>query len=115
MGALLTFAFEYNNPLTMRDFSLFQKIQASFFQSVTTRTAGFATIPQENLSSGTALTSLVLMFTGGSPVGTAGGIKTVTLTVLLASAIASVKTKTMFHFSTEPWAQKQSANQSQLL
>lgn len=91
VGALLTFAFEYNNPLTMRDFSLFQKIQASFFQSVTTRTAGFATIPQENLSSGSALTSLVLMFTGGSPVGTAGGIKTVTLTVLLASAIASVK------------------------
>ncbi len=93
VGALLIFAFEYNNPQTMQHFSLFQKIQASFFQSVTTRTAGFATIPQEKLSTGTSIISLILMFIGGSPVGTAGGIKTVTLTVLFASALASVKNK----------------------
>ncbi len=90
-GAVCFFIFEYNNPLTIKDYSLFDKIQVALFQSITTRTAGFATVPQENLSTGSALVSLILMFIGGSPVGTAGGIKTVTITVLLASALASVK------------------------
>ena len=92
-GAICIFAFEYNNPQTMQDFSLYQKIQTAFFQSVTTRTAGFFTVPQENLSNGSALTSLVLMFIGGSPVGTAGGVKTVTIAVIIASAVAAIKNK----------------------
>lgn len=71
--------------------SLFHKIQASFFQSVTTRTAGFATIPQENLTNSASLVSMILMFIGGSPVGTAGGIKTVTFAVLAATAYATVR------------------------
>lgn len=98
-GALCIFVFEYNNPQSMRDFTLYQKVQASFFQSVTTRTAGFATIPQENFSNGSALVSVLLMFIGGSPVGTAGGIKTVTITVIIASAVSAIKNKndvTMF-------------------
>ncbi len=90
-GAVFFFIFEYSNPLTIKDYSLFDKIQVALFQSITTRTAGFASVPQENLSTGSALVSLILMFIGGSPVGTAGGIKTVTITVLLASAMASVK------------------------
>ena len=90
-GAVCFFIFEYSNPLTIKDYSLFDKIQVALFQSITTRTAGFASVPQENLSTGSALVSLILMFIGGSPVGTAGGIKTVTITVLLASAMASVK------------------------
>lgn len=93
VGALAVFVFEYNNPLTMKDCSLIDKIQLSFFQSVTTRTAGFATIEQQNLSNATSIVSLLLMFIGGSPVGTAGGIKTVTVTVLLASAVATIKNK----------------------
>lgn len=92
-GAVLTFIFEYNNPLTIKDFSLFDKIQASFFQSVTTRTAGFATLPQENLTNASALVSLLLMFIGGSPVGTAGGVKTVTFAVIFASALAAVRNR----------------------
>lgn len=92
-GAFCVFLFEYNNPQTMKDFSLYQKIQASFFQSVTTRTAGFFTIPQEKLSNGSAIVSMFLMFIGGSPVGTAGGIKTVTITVVVAAAIAAIKNK----------------------
>ena len=99
-GALFIFIFEYNNPQTMKDFTLYQKIQASFFQSVTTRTAGFFTVPQENFSNGSALVSLLLMFIGGSPVGTAGGIKTVTIAVVVASAISAIKNKkdvTMFN------------------
>ena len=47
----LIFICEYDNPLTIGEMSLFDKIQVSFFQSVTTRTAGFASVPQENLMS----------------------------------------------------------------
>ncbi len=89
-GAALIFAFEYFNPKTIADMSLFDKIQVSFFQSVTTRTAGFASIPQENLTNGSAMLSLFLMFIGGSPVGTAGGIKTVTIAVLCVTAYAVI-------------------------
>lgn len=89
-GAVLIFAFEYSNPQTMRDYTLWQKIGASLFQSVTTRTAGFATVPQENLSNASAIVSLLLMFIGGSPVGTAGGVKTVTFAVIFATALSTV-------------------------
>ena len=93
IGAVVIYLYEYNNPLTFKDYTFFEKIQGAVFQSVTTRTAGFATVPQENLTEGAATFSLLLMFIGGSPVGTAGGVKTVTFAVLLASAIASVKNK----------------------
>ena len=99
-GTAAVFIFEYNNPLTMYSFSVPEKLQASLFQSVTTRTAGFATVPQENLTNASALTSLLLMFIGGSPVGTAGGIKTVTFAVLITSAFATMKTRSeaeLFH------------------
>lgn len=90
-GALLFLVFEYNNPQTMGDFPVSGKIQASLFQSVTTRTAGFATVPQENLTDSSAIVSLLLMFIGGSPVGTAGGVKTVTIAILLMSAFATIR------------------------
>lgn len=92
-GAVLIFIFEFTNPLTIGRFSLFDKIQASFFQSVTTRTAGFATVPQENLTNASALISLILMFIGGSPVGTAGGVKTVTIAVIFAASVSAIKGK----------------------
>ena len=91
MGTFLFFIFEYHNPLTMADYSIPNKLQAAFFQSVTTRTAGFATIPQQNLTNASAIVSLLLMFIGGSPVGTAGGVKTVTMVVLVASALATIR------------------------
>ena len=92
-GAILIFVFEYANPLTIGNLSLFDKVQVSFFQSVTTRTAGFATIPQENLTNASAAVSIILMLVGGSPVGTAGGMKTVTVAVLISSAFATVRNK----------------------
>ena len=92
-GAFTFFVFEYNNPLTIGGHSLFDKIQISFFQSVTTRTAGFATIPQQNLTNPSALVSLLLMFIGGSPIGTAGGVKTVTIAVLFITASSMIKNK----------------------
>ncbi len=93
MGAAFIFAFEYNNPQTFGGYTLPQKIGASLFQSVTTRTAGFATVPQENLTNASAIVCLLLMFIGGSPVGTAGGIKTVTFAVIIVAAISSVRNK----------------------
>ena len=92
-GAILIFIFEYANPLTIGEMSLFDKIQASFFQSVTTRTAGFASVPQEDLTNASAAVSIILMLIGGSPVGTAGGMKTVTIAVLVCSAFATIRNK----------------------
>ena len=93
IGASLIFIFEYSNPMTIGELSLFDKIQVSFFQSVTTRTAGFASIPQENLTNASTAVSIILMIIGGSPVGTAGGVKTVTMAVLICSAIATIRNK----------------------
>ena len=92
-GAALIAVFEWNNPLTIGNISVFDKIQVSLFQSITTRTAGFASVAQENLTNPSSLVSLLLMFIGGSPVGTAGGIKTVTLVVLFATAFVVVRQK----------------------
>ncbi len=99
-GAALIFICECNNPQTIGNLSLFDKIQVSLFQSVTTRTAGFATVGQENLTGAASVVSLILMFIGGSPVGTAGGVKTVTVVTLLCSAFATIRNKkqaTVFH------------------
>lgn len=92
-GGFLILLFEYRNPLSIGNLSLLDKLQVSLFQSVTTRTAGFATVPQQNLTNGTSILCLLLMFVGGSPVGTAGGIKTVTLAVLAVSALATIQNK----------------------
>ncbi|MBQ9983450.1 MAG: potassium transporter KtrB [Lachnospiraceae bacterium] len=92
-GAAAFYLFEYSNPKTMQDYTLWQRIEVSLFQSVTTRTAGFATIPQQDLTTPSAIVSVLLMFIGGSPVGTAGGIKTVTAAVLVATMIAAVRNK----------------------
>ena len=92
-GAAMIFALEYNNPSTIGNFSLFGKIQASIFQSVTTRTAGFASFPQEGLTLPSVLICIFLMFIGGSPVGTAGGIKTVTFFVLVFTTFSVVTGK----------------------
>lgn len=92
-GGILIFLFEFNNPRTIGEMSLFDKIQVALFQSVTTRTAGFVTVPQQDLTNASSILSLLLMFIGGSPVGTAGGIKTVTVVVLVVSAVATIQNK----------------------
>ena len=90
-GGAAFLAFEWNNPATLGAHSVFDKLQMALFQSVTTRTAGFFTVPQEALTTPSALLSLVLMFIGGSPVGTAGGIKTVTFAILIAKAASAIR------------------------
>lgn len=62
-------------------------ITAALFQSVTTRTAGFDTVPQASLGSPAIVLALILMFTGGSPGSTAGGVKTTTVFMALAAGL----------------------------
>ena len=76
---------EWNNPATLNQpgASLPSKLINAWFQSVTTRTAGFSTMDQSALRDGSKLMTIVLMFIGASPASTGGGIKTSTLFVLL--------------------------------
>lgn len=92
-GTAAILCLEYNNPATLQALGFLDKLQVAFFQSVTVRTAGFFSVPQQNLTDASALVSIVLMFIGGSPVSTAGGIKTVTVCVLWMTAFASVCNK----------------------
>jgi len=90
-GGVLILLFEYGNPATIGELSFGNKVMASLFESVTLRTAGFQTIPQEGLTEASTLLALILMFIGGSPSGTAGGVKTVTMLMLILSMMAAVK------------------------
>ena len=80
-GALLLYLTE--RSVSMADMSEGQRLWNALFQSVTTRTAGFATFDQASLSDSGSLVSMLLMFIGGSPGSTAGGVKTTTLLVFL--------------------------------
>lgn len=77
-GALLVFVLEFTNPKTLGSLDPMAKILASFFQSVTPRTAGYNTLNIGDLRSTTLLIMIVLMFIGASPGSTGGGIKTTT-------------------------------------
>lgn len=90
-GAFLFLLFEYNNPGTIGDMPFGEKLLACLFQSVTSRTAGFATISQKALTPASALLSMLLFFIGGSPIGTAGGVKTTTFAIFLLSVAATVR------------------------
>jgi len=92
-GFILFFLLEMNNPNTMANYSFSQKILASFFQAVTPRTAGFNTIPLDQMTDGSKFLMIIFMFIGGSPAGTAGGVKTVTIGVLMFSVISVVRSK----------------------
>lgn len=90
-GMLAILAFEWSNPDTLGSLPAGKRWLAAMFQSVTTRTAGFATFPQENFTDGSMLVSIMLMFIGGSPAGTAGGVKTTTIAMIIMTVIMVVK------------------------
>lgn len=88
-GFFLYFFTEYNS--TMKDFSPMERIFASFFQSVTTRTAGFNTIPNGELSDSSFLITNFLMFIGASPGSTGGGVKTTALAVIILTVFSIMR------------------------
>lgn len=90
-GTFLVYLFEKDNPGTLGGMLLPQQILNAFFQSTTYRTAGFASIDQGALNDISKLLGCLIMFIGGSPAGTAGGIKTVTLATIVLAVRAVVK------------------------
>ncbi len=92
-GMLYVLAAEFHNSDTIGRMPLSKKLLNSMFQSVTFRTAGFASIPQDKLTEGTCFLGYLLMFIGGSPVGTAGGVKTVTMFFVFMNAVSYIRGK----------------------
>lgn len=90
-GTAFVFLAEYWNPDTIGELGLGQKLMASLFQSVTTRTAGFCTVSQAALHTESKLFCAILMFIGGSPGGTAGGVKTTTFAMLFLACLTFVR------------------------
>ncbi len=82
-GTVLFAMLEWNNPNTLGTLSVPDKLLGSLFQSITTRTAGFAGFDQAGLSEAGKGVTMALMLIGGSSGSTAGGLKTVTFVVLL--------------------------------
>jgi trk system potassium uptake protein TrkH len=82
-GAVLFCLLEWHNPGTFGNMPVGQKILNGLFQSVTVRTAGFASVDQGALTDASKGVSMLLIFIGGSSGSTAGGMKTVTVVVLL--------------------------------
>lgn len=93
-GWLLTLWFEWTNPDTLGALSTSGKLIAAGFQSVTLRTAGFGGLDQGALTDSSLGMAVVMMLIGGSPGSTAGGLKTVTVAVLLMTAWTAICGKT---------------------
>jgi trk system potassium uptake protein TrkH len=93
LGAVVIFIFEYTNVRTLGSLQFGGKILASFFQSVTPRTAGANTLDLAGLRQATQFFMIILMFIGASPGSTGGGIKTTTFTILIGAMIAMIRGK----------------------
>lgn len=94
-GWLLFFLFE--GKASMAELSFSERVWASLFQSVTPRTAGFYSVSQARLSEAGSLVTILFMFIGGSPGSTAGGIKTTTFFIMIASITASARNSKNVH------------------
>ena len=92
-GALCFALLEWNNSGTIGDMTVTEKILASAFQSVTSRTAGFNTVDLCEMSSVTKLVFMLLMFVGGCSGSTAGGIKVGTFAIVFASVFNVLRGK----------------------
>lgn len=92
-GMIGVFILEYNNPETIGNMCFGDKVLNSLFQSVTFRTAGFAAIPQQSMTDATCFMGALYMFIGGSPVGTAGGVKTVTFFVVILNSLSFIRNR----------------------
>ena len=82
-GTVLFYILEHDTVL--KDLGFFDGLLVSFFQSTTLRTAGFATVDYSQLCTATKLFMCLFMFIGGSPAGTAGGVKTVPVAIIIAT------------------------------
>lgn len=90
-GTIYVTLLEWGNPATLGSLDVPSRILAGFFQSVQTRTAGFNSVDIGSMGGGTLLGMDVLMFIGGGPAGTAGGIKITTFGVLFFIILAEIR------------------------
>jgi trk system potassium uptake protein TrkH len=93
VGAVLMLLMEVNNQNTLGGLGPSGKILGAFFLSITPRTAGFSTVDAGQLRVGTWFLFIILMFIGGSPSSTGGGIKTTTFGLVLATVISTIRGK----------------------
>lgn len=91
--AILFLIFESTNSHTFGNMDIGDKIINSFFQSITTRTAGYDTVDNSLLSPISKMLSILLMFIGGAPGSTAGGIKVTTFIVLAMTVVSVIRGK----------------------
>ena len=92
-GTLAIWAIEIHNPATLAPLPLPEQLLGAWFQSVTSRTAGFNTIDISKMTTAGLFVTIALMLIGGSPGGTAGGIKTTTARVLASCTYAILQGK----------------------
>ena len=97
IGTIVILLLEWDNPATLGNMPVWQKIMNAFFQTGTLRTAGFVTVDQLALQDATKAFSILIMFVGGSSGSTAGGLKTVTIVVLLLFVWAKARGKESVH------------------
>ncbi|WP_411167995.1 TrkH family potassium uptake protein [Clostridium sp. MB05] len=90
-GAILMLIFEYTNPETIANMNFKDKLLNSFFASVSPRTAGFNSVSTSGMTLASKFLTVILMFIGGSPGSTAGGLKTVTFGILVLTVISVIK------------------------
>lgn len=93
VGTLAIWLIEDSNPKTLGPMGFSEQFLAAWFQSVTSRTAGFNTIDVGQMTTAGLFVTIALMFIGGSPGGTAGGIKTTTARVLASCTRAVLQGK----------------------
>ncbi len=93
-GTFWVLILEYDNDATLGGLTFYGKLLASYFQAVTARTAGYATIDTSLLMDGTLFSIIILMFIGASPGSTGSGIKTTTFAVIVSAVWAQIRGKT---------------------
>ncbi len=92
-GTIVMFILEYNNPNTLGNMNIKDKIVNSIVASISPRTAGINSIPIDKMTTTSKFITVILMFIGGSPGSTAGGLKTSTFGIILCTAISVIKGK----------------------
>lgn len=105
VGFLLLLLTEHDLTLLPKGTSWFNRTVNTLFLSVTPRTAGLITLPTGDLQAGSIFLIMILMFVGGTPGSTAGGIKTTTFGVLMLQSIAQLRGKKDVEFSRRRFSQ----------
>ena len=90
-GAAAFYILEANNPRTLQAMGTSERVLAAWFQSVTSRTAGFNTLDNGAMTEAALFITMALMFIGASPGGTGGGVKTSTFSLTVAALYATVR------------------------